>query len=217
MYYNDYARRLYSMHKYRSAINYSLLARDYALDVIDGCDDYWETFYYTYFGWSNRYGYNYNFGYANGYRDGYYDGYYAAYCARHHHDYRKDPHHNLHSDWYTNERYDRVVTNASNQSMRNQSHSGGTNTNNSRGTGFRNINRNEYYTQEENTMNGNVPDEKEMETDFRKANPNVEISDANLRKDNAVITRNRENSETFSTNTRNTTLINNTRLENQQE
>ena len=98
MYYNDYARRLYARHKYRSAINYSLLAREYALDVIDGCDDYWETFYYTYFGWSNRYGYNYNFGYANGYRDGYYDGYYAAYCARHHHDYRKDPHHNLHSD-----------------------------------------------------------------------------------------------------------------------
>ena len=55
---------------------------------------------------------------------------------------------------------------------------------------------------------------EENALDFvKKENPNVEISDENLRKDNNVITRNRENSESFSTNKRNTNIVNNTRLE----
>ena len=52
MYYNNYAQDLYAYRNYRSAIRYSLIAREYALDVIDNCDDYWEYFYYTYYGWS---------------------------------------------------------------------------------------------------------------------------------------------------------------------
>ena len=126
MYYNDYAQRLFSYGKYNSSINYSLLAREYALDVIDGCADYWEYFYFTNFGWSHRYGYNKNFAYRNGYRDGYYDGYYAAYCARYSHDYRSDPYLNLKPEWYSNDRYKQVVYNTSNQSARHQSHTVGT-------------------------------------------------------------------------------------------
>lgn len=124
MYYNDYAQDMYFHHSYRTAIRYSLFAREYALDVIDNCDDYWEYFYYTYYGWSMRYGYNYNFGYINGYRDGYYDAYYARYCYRHQHDYRRDPHRNMHSDWYNDQRYADVSSGryfSNNNGLRNNS------------------------------------------------------------------------------------------------
>src|SRR5574344_1135843 len=110
VYYNNYAQDMYYSHFYRTAIRYSLLARQYALDVIDGCDDYWEYFYYTYFGWSNNYGYNPNFAYANGYHDGYYDGYYAGDCARH-------SHHNLHNDYYQDDYYNNIMMNQGNTAI----------------------------------------------------------------------------------------------------
>lgn len=206
VYYNDYAQSLYHRGKYRLAINYSLLAREYALDVMDGCDDYWEYFYYTHFGWSNRYGYNPNFAYSNGYRDGYYDGYYAAYCARHNHDYRKDPYRNLNSQWYSNERYAQVT----NSSMRNQSHGNSGNNNGSMGrnsnTGFRNINRSDYYSTEENSMTETLPSENEMETGFKRDNPNIVLSGESVKNDASVITRSRENIKNSTATMRNTQL-----------
>ena len=42
VYYNDYAERHFSRRNYRTAIYFSLKAREYALMVIDGCDDYWD-------------------------------------------------------------------------------------------------------------------------------------------------------------------------------
>lgn len=202
VYYNDYAQSLYHRGKYRLAINYSLFAREYALDVMDGCDDYWEYFYYTHFGWSNRYGYNPNFAYSNGYRDGYYDGYYAAYCARHNHDYRKDPYRNLNSQWYSNERYSQVT----NSSMRNQSHGNSGSNNRNSNTGFRNINRSDYYSTEENFMTETLPSENEMETGFKRDNPNIVLSGESVKNDASVITRSRENIKNSTATMRNTQL-----------
>lgn len=46
VYYNEYAQEQFSRRNYRRAIHYSLKARDYALRVIDGCDSYWDYYYY---------------------------------------------------------------------------------------------------------------------------------------------------------------------------
>ena len=192
MYYNNYAQDLYFYRNYRSAIRYSLLAREYALDVIDNCDDYWEFFYYTYFGWSFRYGYNYSFAYRSGYMDGYYDGYYARYCARHAHDYRKDPHHNLHSDWYSDQRYNEVVTNPSQPFDRGNTGRTGTtssgNSNSSIGrTNYSNVNTENYFSQNELAMLRDVPSESVMENDFKRKNPTVSFSDENLSSNTEII------------------------------
>ena len=215
MYYNNYAQDLYFYRNYRSAIRYSLLARQYALDVIDNCEDYWEFFYYTYFGWSFRYGYNYNFAYRSGYKDGYYDGYYAAYCARHNHDYRFDPHHNMHSSWYSDKTYNTVVSNAANN--RNSStvalgrgetgrtpSSSSNNTNGSIGrTNYTNISTSNYFSQTEMAMLKDVPSESTMENDFKRKNPTVTFSDENLTNNTEVVKRNATNASTFTTRTTN--------------
>ncbi|MBP3253245.1 MAG: hypothetical protein J6M30_01905 [Bacteroidales bacterium] len=220
MYYNNYAQDLYFYHLYRSSIRYSLLAREYALDVIDNCDDYWEFFYYTYYGWSMRYGYNYNFAYINGYRDGYYDGYYARYCSRHRHDYRRDPHRNMHNEWYTDQRYNDVssgkyfANNGDNPLTR--GNTGKTGSSSQGGTtvsrpgytgeptqttdnGFKNIVNNNYYSQTELAMLNDVPSATVMENDFRQKNPSVSFSDENLSSKTDVIKRNQTNSNSFAT------------------
>ena len=107
VYYNDYAYDLYRRNCRSAAVHYSLKAREYALMVIDNCDDYWEYFYFTYFGWSFSFGYNPHFSYASGYANGYYDGYFDAYCSRHNHHYNhphghKPPHHNSHNNNHHN-------------------------------------------------------------------------------------------------------------------
>ena len=192
MYYNNYAQDLYFYRSYRSAIRYSLLAREYALDVIDNCDDYWEFFYYTYFGWSHRYGYNYSFAYRSGYMDGYYDGYYARYCARHSHDYRKDPYHHMHNDWYNEHRYNEVVESANRNrntssvalgrgetGLIGSSSSNGSGTSIGR-TNYTNVASDNYFSQTELAMLKDIPSENTMEIDFKRKNPTVSFSDENL-------------------------------------
>ena len=222
MYYNNYAQDLFFYHQYRNAIRYSLFARQYALDVIDNCDDYWEYFYYTYYGWSNRYGYNYGFSYANGYRDGYYDAYYARYCYRHNHDYRHDPYRNMQSDWYGQQRYDDVIsgryftqTNSGTSfhrgtSGRTQSSANGNgvsrsanntasgNTNGSlSGSGYRNIVSSNYFSQNEMALVNDIPSVETMERDFKSKNPSVTFSDETLSSKSDVIKRNTASSSNF--------------------
>lgn len=220
MYYNDYAQRLYFYHNYRSAIRYSLLAREYALDLIDGCDAYWEYFYYTYFGWSATYGYNYNFGYANGYRDGYYDGYYAGYCARHRHDYRNDPYRNMQSHWYNNDNYYRVMNNSTASNDRNNSHAiGNSATGNRPGyTGeptrptYRNINTDDYYSNSEINLSRDLPNRETMATEFKRENPNITISDENVKNDPNIIKRNAQASSDFANKKTNSTIVNGSQI-----
>lgn len=213
VYYNNYAQDMYYSHFYRTAIRYSLLARQYALDVIDGCDDYWEYFYYTYFGWSNRYGYNNSFSYRSGYRDGYYDGYYAGYCARYNHDYRRDPYHNLHSDYYQDNYYNNIVMNQSNSSMgrgesgkinRGGNNNGGVTisrpgytgepTNNG---GYKNINTNDYFSSKELSLTKDIPSTTVMESNFKEKNPNISFNDKNLSSDSKALETNRNASSKF--------------------
>ncbi|MGP1514908.1 MAG: hypothetical protein ACTTJH_03015 [Bacteroidales bacterium] len=216
MYYNNYAQDLYFYGNYRNAIRYSLLAREYALDVIDNCDDYWEFFYYTYFGWSARYGYNYEFAYYSGYMDGYYDGYYARYCARHSHDYRRDPHQNLHSSWYKDNVYNEVVN--SNYGNRNSSSvalgrgetgrtgfSSTTGSNSSIGRNtYNNITTDNYFSQKEISILKDTPSKTILENDFKKNNPKITFSDANLSDNAEVIKRNSANASAFTTKNSNT-------------
>ena len=210
LHYNNYAQDLYFYRNYRASIRYSLLARQYALDVIDQCDDYWEFFYYTYFGWSVRYGYNYNFSYRSGYMDGYYDGYYARYCARHRHDYRKDPYHNLHSSWYNDHTYNEIVNNPNYN--RNSSsvalgrgetgrtgNSSNQNSNSSIGRrNYANVETNNYFSQSELSMLSDIPAESTMETEFKRKNPTITFSDERLSENTQAIQRNKSNASTFS-------------------
>ncbi|MCF0210508.1 MAG: hypothetical protein HUK18_04260 [Bacteroidales bacterium] len=225
VYYNDYAQKLYFYHNYRQAIHYSLLAREYALDAIDNCDDYWEYFYFTYYGWSDRYGYNRNFAYANGYRDGYYDGYYAGYCARHRHDYRKDPYRNMKPDWYNDEHYRRVMNNSNASNDRGDSHMGsGIDRNNgNNGTGYRgepsgngrnykNLNEADYYSNSEVVIVRDIADRNSMADEFSKNNPNIQISDNNLKNDPTIIKRTTQSSNDFSSRKANTDMVNNSQI-----
>src|SRR5574344_570296 len=233
VYYNNYAQDMYYSHFYRTAIRYSLLARQYALDVIDGCDDYWEYFYYTYFGWSNRYGYNNSFSYRSGYRDGYYDGYYAGYCARYNHDYRRDPYHNLHSDYYQDNYYNNIVMNQSNSSMgRGESgkiNRGGNNnggviisrpgytgepTNNG---GYKNINTNDYFSSKALSLTKDIPSTTVMESDFKKKNPNISFNDKNLSSDSKALATNRNASSKFISRNKINTNNNRTQIQKPQQ
>lgn len=208
VYYNDYAQELYHHRAYRSAIRYSLRAREYALYVIDNCDDYWEFFYYTYYGWSHVYGYNPSFAYSAGYRDGFYDGYYAAYCDRHHHDYRHDPH------YRPNGRYDNrpnvsttVIGRGNTGTLTSGSYNGGGTTISRPGFvpssetevgNYKNLSLGEYFSNEEKTLLKDLPNEKILENDFRINKPNVSFNDQSLSKNKSVLERNKTNAQSFS-------------------
>lgn len=220
VYYNDYAQKRYRSRSYRSAINYSLRAREYALYVLDNCDDYWEFFYYTYYGWSHVYGYNPSFAYAAGYRDGYYDGYYAAYCHRHNHDYHKDPH------YRPNGHYDKphhgghhgghnnggaVIGRGNTGTIIN---GGGTVTRpgfvptKDLSTGnYKNLNLAEYFSDEEVKLLKDVPNETTLETNFRKENPNIVFNDRNLSTNKAILDKNKEKAQEFSKDKKNDGLV----------
>lgn len=210
VYYNDYAQELYRHRSYRSAIRYSLRAREYALYVIDNCDDYWEFFYYTYYGWSHAYGYNPSFAYSAGYRDGFYDGYYAAYCDRHHHDYRHDPH------YRPNGRYDNrpnvsttVIGRGNTGTVTSGGHTSGGTTisrpgfvpSGETGTGnYKNLSLGEYFSDEEKVMLKDTPNEKALENNFRANNPNISFNDQTLSKNKSVLERNKSVAQDFSKN-----------------
>jgi hypothetical protein len=215
VYYNEYAQRKYRNRAYSSAINYSLRAREYALYVLDNCDDYWEFFYYTYYGWSHLYGYNPSFAYAHGYRNGYYDGYYAAYCHRHHHDYRHDPHYRPNGRYHEYNHGHHTKGGA----VIGRGNTGPITTNNNGGTvtrpgfvpsksvesgNYKNLNLAEYFSDEEVSMLKDIPNETNLETDFKKENPNVTFNDKALSTNKAIMERNKAKSEEFAKETKNT-------------
>lgn len=226
VYYNDYAQDLYYHRSYRSAIRYSLRAREYALYVLDNCDDYWEFFYYTYYGWSHRYGYNPSFAYASGYRDGYYDGYYAAYCDRHHHDYHHDPHyrphghydnhhshhgnnhppqHNTNSTVIGRGQTGTITTGSGNGGGTTISGPGFRPTNETGGGNYKNLSIGEYFSDEETALLKDVPNEQSLENDFRRNNPTVTFNDRALSTNKAVLERNKTNAQEFTKNDKNIT------------
>lgn len=226
VYYNDYAQDLYYHRSYRSAIRYSLRAREYALYVLDNCDDYWEFFYYTYYGWSHRYGYNPSFAYASGYRDGYYDGYYAAYCDRHHHDYHHDPHyrpnghydnhhshhgnnhppqHNTNSTVIGRGQTGTITTGSGNGGGTTISGPGFRPTNETGGGNYKNLSIGEYFSDEEAALLKDVPNEQSLENDFRRNNPTVTFNDRALSTNKAVLERNKTNAQEFTKNDKNIT------------
>ncbi|MDR0789691.1 MAG: hypothetical protein LBO06_02725 [Bacteroidales bacterium] len=210
VYYNDYAQDLYRSRRYSNAINYSLLARQYAVDVINSCDDYWESFFYTYFGWSYAYGYNsrYSNAYAAGYRDGYYDAYYRAYCNRHdHYDQRHNPYgHNQHrnaSDYndHNNGHNNGNVTigrgeigatgNGSASSKPGRQNTG------SNTSIFKDISTNQYFDASELKLVKALPSETALESDFKTKNPGKAFDDTKLAKDTKAIETNRTAAKEF--------------------
>lgn len=224
VYYNDYAQDLYYHRSYRSAIRYSLRAREYALYVLDNCDDYWEFFYYTYYGWSHRYGYNPSFAYASGYRDGYYDGYYAAYCDRHHHDYHHDPHYRPHGHYDNHHPHHgnhhppqhntnntvigrgqtgTITTGSGNGGGTTISGPGFRPTNETGGGNYKNLSIGEYFSDEETALLKDIPNEQSLESDFRRNNPTVTFNDRALSTNKAVLERNKTNAQNFSKNDKN--------------
>ncbi|MDR0420959.1 MAG: hypothetical protein LBH30_05870 [Prevotellaceae bacterium] len=60
MYFQDYAYYLYNAHNYRLSLQYSLMARSYAVNAIEICDDYWQYYDYYYYGYSPTWGRNIN-------------------------------------------------------------------------------------------------------------------------------------------------------------
>lgn len=205
VYYNDYAQYLFQRRAYRSAINYSLRAREYALIVLDNCDDYWEFFYFTYYGWSFRFGYNPNFAYANGYMDGYYDGYYASYCNRHNHNYHNDPYYRPNGHYNNHPKTSTTVIGRGNtgaiSSNGGSSSLGRTGYTGSESTGnYKNLKVDEYFSTEELKALSEMPKEKEMENSFRQANPSVSFNDKALKTDKTIMEKNKATAKNFSTN-----------------
>lgn len=210
VYYNDYAYDLYRRNCRSAAVHYSLKARQYALMVIDNCDDYWEMFYFTYFGWSFSFGYNSNFAYASGYANGYYDGYFAAYCNRHNHHY--DPHHHHHNPPHGNKP---PHNNSHNNNHGNSNHgnghvigrgeTGNLNPNVVTGGGvitrssFKNINYDEYFSADEMKDLKDSPNETTLDNNFKKERPNVVFDSKELAKpNNEMIKRTKEISNEYS-------------------
>lgn len=210
VYYNDYAYDLYRRKCLSAAVHYSLKSRQYALMVIDNCDDYWEYFYFNYFGWSFSFGYNPNFAYASGYANGYYDGYYAAYCNRHghnpHHGHgHQPPHHNGHNGHPQGHNPSNGAIRPTNGHVTGRGETGSTNPNVTTGAGvitrgsFKNINYDEYFSAEELNDIKDLPNDDAMENNFKKERPNVTFDSKELSKpNNEMMRRTKEISQEYS-------------------
>jgi hypothetical protein len=61
VHFQDYAYYLYDLKNYRQAVQYSLMARNYAINSIEICDDYWQYYDYHYYGYSPVWGRNSEF------------------------------------------------------------------------------------------------------------------------------------------------------------
>ncbi|MDR1005619.1 MAG: hypothetical protein LBL74_01975 [Bacteroidales bacterium] len=207
VYYNNYAQSLFSRRRYDRAVNYSLLAREYAVDVINNCDNYWDYFFYTYFGWSYAYGYNagYNAGYANGYRDGYYDAYYRAYCNRYdHYDSHYNPHGGNHHRNPSD--YNQPTLSSGSAHGRGTNSSIGSGSSNgttgrlnggSNGAIFKELSQKQYFDDSELKLMKELPSETTLESEFKQANPTKTFDDKALAKDVTALSANKTISNDF--------------------
>ena len=210
VYYNDYAYDLYRRNCRSAAVHYSLKSRQYALKVIDNCNDYWEFFYFNYFGWSFSFGYNPNFAYASGYANGYYDGYFAAYCNRHahnpHHGHgHQPPHHNNNNGHGGNNNGHGGTMKPTNGHVIGRGDTGATNPNITTGGGviskgsYVNINYDEYFSADELEDLKGLPNDDALENNFRKERPNVSFDSKELSKpNNEMMRRTKEISQEYS-------------------
>ena len=209
VYYNDYAYDLYRRNCRSAAVHYSLKSRQYALMVIDNCDDYWEYFYFNYFGWSFSFGYNPNFAYARGYANGYYDGYFAAYCNRHghnpHHGHgHQPPHHNAGNNHNNGHNPSHGTIKPTNGHVIGRGETGAINPNVTTGSGvitrgsFKNINYDEYFSADELNDIKELPNDDALENNFKKERPNVKFDSKELSKpNNEMIRRTKEISQEY--------------------
>jgi len=220
VYYNDYAYRLMQRRNYNKAIHYSLRAREYALRVIDDCDMYWEYYYYNNYGWSRSYGRNpyYNPNrYPNNHYHGNYNSYYNRYYQGNSNNYGNNNSPYYHSNNSGNNNSGRGSEVGGRSQFNPNNTSGGslqtghlTNQGGSgRNTGnFKNLNYDNYFDKNEKALLSQLPQDEELDREFKNENSSVRFNDKELKNKSEVISRNKENANTFSR-----TLNNNTKQE----
>ncbi|HHT03341.1 MAG TPA: hypothetical protein GX005_03340 [Bacteroidales bacterium] len=203
VYYNEYAQDQFHRRNYRRAVQYSIKAREYALRVIDGCDSYWDYYYYENYGWSRNYGYNpyYSGYYGGGNYYGNYNNYYNTYYHTSHNNY-----YNTSNNSNNNYNPNRPTTyndgrggNGRTQSFDpNKPSTGGAQTGHLRDdASFKNIDTEKYFDKEEITLIAELPTESNMEETFRKDNKSVSFNDNNLRTNTKLIENNRSRSQDY--------------------
>lgn len=220
VYYNDYAYRLMQRRNYNKAIHYSLRAREYALRVIDDCDMYWDYYYYNNYGWSRSYGRNpyYNPNrYPNNHYHGNYNSYYNRYYQGNSNNYGNNNSPYYHSNNSGNNNSGRGSEVGGRSQFNPNNTSGGslqtghlTNQGGSgRNTGnFKNLNYDNYFDKNEKALLSQLPQDEELDREFKNENSSVRFNDKELKNKSEVISRNKENANTFSR-----TLNNNTKQE----
>lgn len=220
VYYNDYAYRLMQRRNYNKAIHYSLRAREYALRVIDDCDMYWDYYYYNNYGWSRSYGRNpyYNPNrYPNNHYHGNYNSYYNRYYQGNSNNYGNNNSPYYHSNNSGNNNSGRGSEVGGRSQFNPNNTSGGslqtghlTNQGGSgRNTGnFKNLNYDNYFDKNEKALLSQLPQDEELDREFKNENSSVRFNDKELKNKSEIISRNKENANTFSR-----TLNNNTKQE----
>lgn len=210
-YYNEYAQRLCQNKDFYMAVQYSLRARDYALGVIDGCDAYWDYYYYEYYGWSRTRGYNPNYRYDpyfNGY--GNFGWYYNNYYGSYHNHHGNNPYYNDNcpngfnapaaTEQSSSDRASgRSATFDPNRGSGSSSSSatGFPSTNENNNTGFKNVLRDKYFDSQEKETMSSLPTKETMETSFKKDNRNVNFSNSSLRNKSEIINSNSNLSKNY--------------------
>ncbi|MDR0971932.1 MAG: hypothetical protein LBM25_06080 [Bacteroidales bacterium] len=174
VYYNDFAQRLYNSRQYRYSIYYSLKARQYALMVIDRCDDYW-------------FGFFYNNPHYNG-------GYYGN---------NNYPNHNNSNNHYANSpsrdrNNDAFEANKGNNSSQ-TGHLTGNETSPRENSlqEYKNIKMDNYFDESELALFQAMPTEESMEENFEKSNRGVVFSDNTIKNNTTLINSNKTRAQEF--------------------
>lgn len=209
VYYNEYAYKLMRYRNYNSSIYYSLRAREYALRVIDECDSYWDYYYYSNYGWSRTYGRN---PYYNSNRDpnNHYYGNYNNYYNRNYNpnnDYNNNNSNN--SPYYQNDEKLRERQQGSQFNSNNNNNGSGLPTGQlssvSGRENLKNINYDNYFDPQERMILEQVPNDENLESQFKRENPNINFDDKELKNNREIISRNKVYSEEYSKKLNNTT------------
>lgn len=197
VYYNDYAQSQFSHRNYRTAIYYSLRAREYALMVIDECDEYWDYYYYNNYGWSRTYGYNpYYTGSNNGNYYGNYNNYYNNNYNNYHNNHGNNSNYNANRpDNYNDGRGSNGRSDAFDP---NKPNNNGTQTGHfTNGNSTKNLNTSNYFDKNEIGLLKELPAETSMENDFKKDNKDVKFDDKSVRNNTVLINQNRTKAQSF--------------------
>lgn len=200
VYYNEYAQDQFHRRNYRRAVQYSIKAREYALRVIDGCDSYWDYYYYENYGWSRNYGYNpyYSGYYGSGYYHGNYNNYYNTYYTTFHNNYSNNSNSNYNPNRPQTYNDGRGSNGRTDSFDPNKPSTSGNQTGSSGNrSSFKNINTDNYFDQSEVALINDLPSETNMEETFKQDNRNVSFNDQSLRTNTKLIENNRSRSQEF--------------------